>query len=125
MRRKCGPTGERSGRYKIEYLAYSSPELDAKPVRSRINQGTLFVPWFWLAYLIASATKNTWEQGGKVTDTKTGAVRITWALSGTIFGDGRAHLTVDGVNKGPEPARRAAMEHRVDAMVRSSDAHRN
>ena len=112
-------------RYKIDYLAYPSSELDARSVSSQMHQRTLSVPWFWLAYLIASVMKNTWEQGGTVTDTTTSAVRITWALSGTILGDGRAHLTLDGVNKGPEPVRRAAMEHQLDAMVHSAEVLRD
>lgn len=69
------------------------------------------VPWVWLAHLIASLFKNTWLKG-QVVDSKTGEVLITWELSGHINGDGRAHLTVRGVCKGPRqptPAQQAAM----------------
>jgi len=69
------------------------------------------VPWFWLAHLIAVLFKNEWLEG-RVIDTKTGEVPITWELSGHINGDGRAHLTVRGIRKGPRqptPAQHAAM----------------
>lgn len=69
------------------------------------------VPWFWLAHLIASLFKNEWLNG-QVVDSKTGEVLITWELSGHINGDGRAHLTVRGIRKGPPlptPAQHAAM----------------
>ena len=104
-------------RYRIVYLAYPSADSDARPTATKLKEKTFSVPWFWLAYLVAFTMKNTWEQGGTVTDTKTGKVRISWELSGTVFGDGRAHLTVDGVLKGRVGRRLAAMAKLVDAAM--------
>lgn len=85
---------------------------DTKPIFS--------VPCFWFAHLIAFLFKNAWLKG-QVVDSKMGEVLITWELSGHIDGDGRAHLTVRGIRKGPRPptpARHAAM---MLAMLETTD----
>lgn len=74
------------------------------------------VPWFWLAYLLAFIFKNEWLNG-RVVDSETGAVPITWELSGNILGDGRAHLTVHGVKKGPKPPSPEKREAMILAMI--------
>lgn len=107
-------------RYKIDYLAYPDAMADEAAFEKPLHQGSFSVPFFWLAHLIAAVMKNRWEQGGKVTDMRTGATRITWELSGNVFSDGKAHLVVDGIDKGPETSNRATTFHAVAAILNAA-----
>ena len=76
----------------MQQIQYTGWVWDSKTFSNEEQSKTISVPWFWLAYFIIWIRKDAWFQGGRVVDTRTGEVTLTWELTGNILSDGRVHI---------------------------------
>lgn len=82
-------------------MQYKTLQWNSKTLRNETVDITRRVPWLWVARIFVMVMKEQWFQGGSVIDTETGAVRITWELTGNVLSDGRVHIYEDGVDLNP------------------------